>query len=325
MELEAFSEGLTGAGFPGILSYQFSYYDPRTSDPAYEALTLERKEFNRKLRAWSPPEWEEIGFEPAASPFGFLSRDSELTPWNSFSEGIPALKVLPRLGIPCAFGNPNMPVVLAGEECAAFTDAELDALLRRGAVLDAPAAEVLLARGFDLGLESLERLDKLPATERHRDGTIVNVRTAEKKNSIWRAKTGKNAQIQESSVFDTGIPGVLEIITREGRRLVLMPWSFERGGLLNFSFSRQRQWYEAFAFLTDRPLPVRVANRADIRLHLRRSPQTGELAATVQNLSLDPFQIDALILEPEFQPTSRLMAEDGSGLILQPMQLAVLR
>ncbi|MBS1371460.1 MAG: hypothetical protein HPZ91_16060 [Lentisphaeria bacterium] len=329
--LEAFDEGLAASGFPGLLSYQFSYGDPRTTDPAYEALTAGRAAFHRELRLLSPPEWEEIGFEPAASPDGFLARDPELTPWGSFSEGIPALRVLPRLGIPCAFGNPAMPAVLAGEECAAFTDAELDMLLRRGAAVDAPAAEALLARGFDLGLAGLERLETVPETERYRDGATALLRTAGR-NILWRAGAGEGARLLERSVFGGGIPGVLHIVTREERRVVLLPWSLERGGGLNFSFARQRQWHEAFAFLSGRPLPVRTDGRADIRLHLRRSPQAGFLAATVQNLSLDPFRLDALTVEPEYRPVSCLTAAgcrrtEGAlpDFTLQPMQTAVLR
>lgn len=330
--LEAFDEGLATSGFPGLLSYQFSYGDPRTNDPAYETLTAARSAFHHELRRHSPPEWEEIGFEPAASPAGFLKRDPELTPWQSFSEGIPALRVLPRLGIPCAFGNPAMPAVLAGEESAAFTDTELDALLERGAVIDAPAAEVLLARGFAIGIERMERLDQVPESECFQDGVTMLLRTAGR-NVLWRAVPAADAEVQQTSTFGNGIPGVLRITTSSRRRLVLLPWSLERGGRINFSFARQKQWCDAFAFLSSRPLPVRVEARADLRLHLRRSPDDGSFAATVQNLSLDPFRLDTLLVEPAFRTVSCLTAAEGErnlhgllpGSILPPMELAVMR
>ena len=308
--LEAFDEGLTASGFPGILSYQFCYNAPRVTDPAFERTTVANRKFHRALRKISPPEWEEIGFEPAASQAGFLARNPELTAWGSFYEGIPALRVLPRLGVPCAFGNRAMPVVLAGEECAAFSDAELEALLERGAVLDAPAAEVLLSRNFELGIKNLRRLKNPVCCERFADGTIIH-HLCGSENVLWHYEPETDAQTAVLSFFgaDAGHPGVARIRSRNKRyRIVFFPWSMERGGGLNFCFRRQRQWHDAFTFLTGTALPVFATGKADLRLHCRRSPDGRELAVTLQNLSLDPILPGTLKLKisPRYRPVAQL-------------------
>ncbi len=330
--LEAFDEGLTAAGFPGILSYQFSYGENSTSDPAFEKLTVERKEFHRQLRDFSPAEWAELGFAPAASESGFLARDPELTPWSSFVTSVPALEVLPRLGVPCAFGNAAMPVILAGEECAAFSDAELDAMLARGAVIDAPAAEALLKRKIDLGIAELSRLQEIPATERYSNRVSVPLYTAGE-NILWNTQLRDDADIQIYTTFGADIPGVLHITTRQGKKIVFLPWSMERAGGLNFFYERQQQFNRAFIFLTEKELPVSVKDQADIHLHLRCSPDSGEIAATVQNLSLDTFKLDKLLISKEFMPVFLLTDVDGlqelkgalPQRILQPMQIACIR
>ncbi len=110
--LSAYDLALSAAGFPGILSYQYSYGDYRTSDFNYEQSTYSNRPFHAALRKYSPASWKECGFEYVVTPQEFLYRKPDAPDWAEFHAKIKALEILPRLGIPVAFGNPQEPVLL---------------------------------------------------------------------------------------------------------------------------------------------------------------------------------------------------------------------
>lgn len=79
-----------------------------------------------------------------------------------------ALKMLSQFGIPTAGkASTTQPVLLAGYNGASYTDEELNALLDRGAIVDATAAGWLVKRGFDIGLEAVTALDQVPTFEEY--------------------------------------------------------------------------------------------------------------------------------------------------------------
>ncbi len=332
--LRAFDEGLASAGFPGILSYQYSYGDHRTSDLSYDRSTRQNRPFHNALREFSPQAWHELGFESIVSHREFLYRKPDASHWDSFHNKIEALEILPRLGIPLAFGNRHEPVVLTGTGCNAYSNDEICAFLQRGAALDIIAAKELSDRSINVGLQTAEPLTAAPQWDESDTG-IRSLLRCPCDSAIWKCRWTPGALIRQCSSFEGNMPGIAHLRTPENNRIVIFPWCLETAGAMNCTFLRQRQWQEAYAYLASRELPVTVNDHADIRLHIRQNENGNEIAVTVQNLSLDSFRLSGLTISPQWKLTAWLpfhgnklsgIPDSGiAGYELSPMELCLLR
>lgn len=160
------------SGVRNMLHYPFCF----ATSPDFETVYVDTAEKLRPamtmLDTLLPETLQATGIQPVLT-FGNLRNipiSREMTRRERVWPDEPmALKMLSQFGIPTvpARHAKNQPVLLAGYNGYGSTDAQLNDLLDRGAIIDATAAAWLLDRGFDIGLESVERLDCVPTFEEY--------------------------------------------------------------------------------------------------------------------------------------------------------------
>ena len=298
--LEAYTDGLASSGVKGILSYQYSYGDHRTSDFSYENILVKNLDFRRALCRLSPWQWQEVGFEPAYQAHAFRHFPGIQGYWDWFRPPFEFLKFAPRMAVPTAYGNPDTPMVIFGHEAEACSDEQLRDALRRGAAVDAVAAEILMRRGFDLGIEKMEHRRK-PYNADITDSGVEYLLRCFCYDVFWTCSYRQDALVRLCSTFDNGDAGIAHLKNADGNKIVFFPWDINGGGWTNVNPIRQKQWQEAYQFLAGEELPLTVNGKADIRLHLRCSPDGNTVAATIQNLSLDVMTMDAVQVGSQWQ------------------------
>ena len=152
--LEAFDQALAADGnFDGILKYMAEYAAPYN----YETGYVERHAKNRALhgeilQAFSKGECAGLRlFENTALFRGATLGENALENIENamWRRGV-SLRFASALGLPVAFSGDG-PAVIFGEN-ARYAEAKD---LRRGAILDAVAADILSKRGFDTGLKGM--------------------------------------------------------------------------------------------------------------------------------------------------------------------------
>ncbi|MBO7742514.1 MAG: hypothetical protein J6S21_08175, partial [Victivallales bacterium] len=318
--LEAFTEGLAASGMDGILSYQYSYGDHQTTDMEYHDLSVKALPFRKALRQYSPKDWTEIGFEPGLSKDELKVRPSDPETWPLFRPPCYFCMMAPRLGIPTAYGNPDAPVALFGPEVEAFSDEELKNFLKRGAAVDAVAAEILIRRGFDLGIQSITPRVKSHTSDITDTGVSFLLRCFA--NNIFRTCIYRqDALVRLCSTFDDGEAGIAHLKNADGNKILFFPWDVAKARWTNFNAIRQQQWQEAYHFLTGNDLPLAVSGKADARLHLRMSPDGSTVAATIQNLSLDKMPLSRITIGKEWQLHQWLPTDAAAPVNITPEEL----
>lgn len=158
------------SGVRNMLHYPFCF----ATSPDFETIYVETAEKLQPCMTMLDTLLDEnqkaVGIQPVLT-FGNLNHipiSREMTRRERVWPDEPmALKMLSQFGIPTvpARQAEKQPVLLAGYNGFGYSDAQLNALLDRGAILDATAAKWLLARGFDIGLESIDALDTVPTFE----------------------------------------------------------------------------------------------------------------------------------------------------------------
>lgn len=314
--LEAFHEGVLAAGMEGILSYQFSYGDHASTDWNFEKKCEKNVEFHKALRENISSDWIDYGIEPLASPDGFNCLDSTLSLWDDWKTLTPGLRFLPPMGIPLAYGNPKMPVFLGSEMIGAFSDAQLCKALKRGAIIDAPAAEVLIKRNIAIGITNLKR-SKVVSQEENCNGVNYMLRSAGD-NIQWDYTPETGANIR--SVYSDKRPGIAFITLKNGTRIVFLPWNTSLAlPWMNHNFGHQELMQEAMEFLTGNPLPVKVSHRAYIRLQIRKQIAKNELAVIIQNTSSDELALNELVVSPGWHVKSVLLPGKANPLAMSQL------
>ncbi len=200
-------------------------------------------------------------------------------------------------------------------------------------MLDIVAAMELEKRGIDTGIRFAEPLPESPQWDETADGVRSLLRCFTG-STIWKCQWDNNALVRQCTMFEGGFSGIVHVKNADGCRIVIFPWRFETANWMNCTFLRQEQWQEAYRYLTGRQLPAAVREHANIRLHIRISPDGSAAAVTIQNLSLDRMPLEKLEIAPEWEVDAllttgnsepeKLTADELAKEELPPMELYLL-
>jgi hypothetical protein len=209
-------------------------------------------------------------------------------------------KVLGEIGLPLAADAPGCGVVLCGRVAEAFTDAELQAMLGGGMLMDSTALDVLSGRGLGhlTGVRLAQRLDN-GLQERFTDDPLNGRAAGELRDArieFWGHAKGMG------DVLDPVAPGVRTLTTIEdyfyrplgpgmtafenelGGRVVVMgyaPWLFLH------SVDKRLQLQNAADWLSRNAMPVRVDETVPLVSVARVSADRRRGAVMLLNAGMD--------------------------------------
>ncbi len=316
--LIAFSQGLIASGFPGMLLYGQSYTLPVGHDTAYVDRFARDLPHFRLLRKLFPENSADVGVVPVETKNNFenltLPDPIDLRPGLHWPDEPAAVHFLSRMGVPIAYDHPTAPVVLFGYGARGFSDEQITMLLSRGAVLDAPAARWLMQRGFDVGLESCEPAETLPAYELFEDQDAYRQYAGDlamlccnDRRAYYRAVPKAGAKVLSHYAKGLNEPLYPSALLYEGggARLCVLPVDtsvlFDAAHVQTlYSYQRQCQLQYSLAWAGRKPLEVCVSGVPNLHVIARRTPD-GALAVLLQNAWNDPVENPMLTL-PASQP-----------------------
>lgn len=205
--LECYHQVLTADGFPDILKYMFD----AGHEPDYETGYLrlhERKAELRQALTEAISDTERAGiyvYEPMHK-----MADADLTGlggYGFFERFVPASTNFgSRLGLPISYEKTKYtPVTLVFGESARSIPANM---LNGHLILDGLAAQILCERGLEVGLRSVEPMDK-PHTETIFEGPLRRERCfpVDTSGRFFKLEAGGDHRVL--GVYDNGAPAVL--------------------------------------------------------------------------------------------------------------------
>lgn len=241
--------------------------------------------------------------------------------------------VLAKFGIPYTMGD-SEPAILAGNIVESLTDGELGKILSGGALVDAPAADLLVRRGFgrDLGVDvklaegrlPVIREEILPAAGLKRRGRDVNafyILSAGTEGTVRTFATltpheGTEVWSRFSGVGGKEVtPSLTVARNSRGGCAAVMATSLvgnRSSGLLNLR--KQELWQNLFRRLSPGAIPVMALDAPGIWTLASVSEDGREMMVMVNNLSGDMRENLSFSLADEWvgATVSRLCV-DGRG------------
>ena len=188
-------------------------------------------------------------------------------------------KWLNLMGIPLSSDiNKADSVFLTGDDINCATDEEIDSVLKKGALIDLRAAEVLVHRGFGerIGIKKIGAADKLHAGERFTDDELngeykglhnSNYFMTSLVDSSLVGNIEYNAKARLlSRVIDHNkkviYNGIMAYENENGERFCIMP--FDNGNIFtqfaNVNNKRKAQLINIFEWLAKKELPIHSLN-----------------------------------------------------------------
>ncbi len=219
--VEAYHQVLTADGLPDILKYMFDY----GHEPDYETGYLRLHARKAPLRAAIA---EAFADTEGAGVYVFEHMDkwpgadcTGLAGYECFDRFTPvSVNYTSCLGIPASYERTRYtPTTLVMGENAKYVPAEA---LQGNLILDAPAAAILLARGFAVGLASVEPMAR-PVTETL--STPARTFPVDTDGRFFRLTPQADAEIL--GVYDTGAPAVLACPLAGERTAVIYAFDME--------------------------------------------------------------------------------------------------
>ena len=175
------------AGMRNMLHYPFPFAASPDYEPLYITATQELTEAMTMLDQLLPENSIANGIAPVMTlgNFANIPISDEMTHWERVWPDEPvAIRMLTQFGIPTApYRQADAkPVLIAGYNAYNDTPQQIEALLDHGAIIDATAAAWLVAKGYDIGLESVAPLNGSPAFELFSDCRFSSVY---KNEQVW--------------------------------------------------------------------------------------------------------------------------------------------
>ena len=323
--LTAFLQGLIAAGFPGMLVYPQSYHAAPEHDSAFVDSLLQNRAHFERIRQIFPADAVSLGVTPIETQNNFinlpLKDHRHAYGWaGGWPDEPSSLQVFSRMGIPVAFDSKTAPVVLFGYGAAGFSDTEIEELLSRGALIDGPAAQWLLGRGFDIGLTRIEESALRPAYEHFTSsdfygpyaGDLLNM-ACNRDGVYYQAVPCDKAEVLSYYMQDPDTPLFPSVLHYEnrGRRVCILPVSMQQAGKsamsqVIYSYQRAYQLAASLTYIGRRPLDVSAAGAPNLHVLAKRIP-AGGLAVMIQNGWLDPAENIVLRLSSDWPVSGRLL------------------
>jgi len=234
---------------------------------------------------------------------------------------------LPALGLPITFGRSSPWHVICGDDVLALDDQALNALLSRGALLDATAAEALQHRGLaarigvevaeaipldDLGYESFDDKDTSPEL----NGRCFPLRPLVSGGDWRRLKPRADGSRAASQIHnyrrDVVAPSLLLSENSRGERFAVLAFSGRGDRHLLENLMRAEQLRQVLGWIARRPLPVAAHYDAPYLWLILNRSRNGQAVIGVVNLSSDVYQTLPLIFDRKALP-GRLLQIDTQG------------
>ena len=329
--LHAFTQGTFAAGIQNILSYSVVYSVKPSHEPAYVKIIDENKENYDAICSFFPSEYKSIGAVPVLLPNNMMNTTFPAEPGDAarlWSNEPVVIRFLARMGI--SIGYETGSAFLTGYSAAALSAADLDEILSRGVILDAVAAKILMDKGVDIGITSIQDAPS-PVSEIFTDNEFSGDYDGD---SVWLLTVGKriykkcrmkNSAKSIGSFTGTGdfesFPSVILYEDEKGRRFCTFAFDFaqvDRGGQLLYNYARQEQLTRCFAWVGKKPLPVTVNGYPDVHVICRESPDQDRIAVAIQNCHLDTIE------EPVFRLDAGVPVGDRIELLLPGAKKAVI-
>ena len=233
-------------------------------------------------------------------------------------------KWLNLMGIPLATDLARAQCVfLTGDDVALASDSEVDAILKKGAVIDKRAAEVLLHRGYGerIGLVSMCDMDELFAGERFTDHALNEPYRGSHNSNYFMDSliapdlVGKPQYASGAQILSTVInhrkekvcDGVAVYENAEGERVCIFP--FDYGAFSMFTHlngRRKQQLWHVLEWLSRSALPV-VAGNEKMCVNLNVLDMRNVI--TLFNLASDEIERPKL----RYTPVGKLKYLDKNG------------
>lgn len=241
--VECFHQTLIANGTPDILKYMLDY----TFDPAYETGYIRRHAHLRPLREQITEAFADTN--PAGIYVYEAMHKLADMDCTGYPEGALAYRLMPHaanftgaLSLPISFTKSKYTNVamVVGENAKTVPADVVDMPL----VLDAPAAMLLMERGFDIGLRKIEPMDK-PATETYPAGCVTPDSTTlpvDTQGRFYHLSPDETAQI--GSTYNDSTPAVYRYIRKNGAPVVVYAFAMESisyGSTMVKSYCRQAQ------------------------------------------------------------------------------------
>ena len=300
--LHAFQQGLLVSGINRIMNYAFLFTPPPEHETGYVIKTAQALENYQAISGFFPADYEDVGLNIIYKQNSFtrMTLPDSYSGTRLFWPDEPVtLKYLSRLSIPVAYNSGTGATILAGYTPESIPDEELSNLLLRGLILDAVAADCLMKRGVDIGINQLCSAP-VPKFEHFSDREFSG-RFFE--HDVWLLANGgrtfKRMEPKEGARIISGFsgnvptesfPSVLLYENNDGCRFCIYGFDFyeaRNSQQLLYSYARQEQLIRCIDWVGRHPLAVSVCGYPDLHLICRRSQDGKRLAAAVQNLSLD--------------------------------------
>ena len=214
--------------------------------------------------------------------------------------------ILAKFGLPYTMCT-NGPAILAGNIVESLTDAELGEILAGGALVDAPAADLLAQRGFgrDLGVDVKIAEGRLPVVREEIMSAAALARRGRDVNAFYIFSAGTEGTVRTFATLAphdgtevwsrfSGVGGeeVTPSLTfaknARGGRVAVMATSLvgnRSSGLLNLR--KQEMWQNLFRRLAPNAVPVMALDAPGIWTLASVSEDGREMMVMVNNLSGD--------------------------------------
>lgn len=297
----------------GILKYMFDYI----SSPTMETGYLEHHIADRPVLEEIGAEFsgkDPVGVRVFIDPAFFEVSDLSRTPLTRYSPVPTAGVMLAGNGIPTVYRGPGVCTAVFGEHAHRVDPA----MLNKGAILDATAAEILCGRGIDVGLTFRDRID---TTARRLAGSGEIVATYQTSGSFALCDLNDRAKILLNAETDAGtIPFAISYENDDGARFLIFSVhsetlrpdsSFFRDYLISAVLKRE------IPRIARIPIPVAVGNNPALVLIAAQDERSSSVG--LFNCSEDA------VLKPRiaFPAPVRVLSSagcnavpDGSGVVL---------
>ena len=214
---------------------------------------------------------------------------------------------LPNIGLPLGFEAEPAFQVLSGDVVLAKSDVQLDAILSRGAVMDARALECLIHRGMGDRI-GVELGDTLPLDDTGSEWMAdpefspvfngisfpVRVRAAEGDFRRLIVKEGVSRSVSEIRNADMAViaPGVVASETPSGARFAVLANTNNGTHQRRFFENpiKQEQLTRLLEWVAGKPLPLKVLNAAYVAPYVVRNDATSERFALLINFASETYE-----------------------------------
>ena len=285
--VEGFDQALLASGaLSGILKYMIDY----CHKPLYETGYIDRHTANAPLRK-EISEFFADGDCTGVTLFEPMHTISDLDctelSWDDLLTKItrPAHKLTSCCAIPTTYVRAQDRPVILFDEAVKYADGDL---LSHPLILDITAAKLFTAKGVDVGLRKAEPVDGISAEffpdwdERIPTGGV---------RGAYAVDVNEKAAVLSHFVSgDRKLPAAYTYENADGQRFYVFccraMLAFDNNVLLR-SYPRQKQFFDAFAWLSGKPLPVSLPRQPG--LYTLCKEHEGRLTAGLWNFWIDPI------------------------------------